>query len=79
MIKKFKAFSEPETQAIKSLVERYGSQIKIALNFHAFGNIWIIPFSSSSDPENSDLTLMKIPSKFYDEFTEHAPLPVGAM
>lgn len=36
------AFSEAETQAIRSLLERRGS-IKIAFNYHAYGNFLDIP------------------------------------
>ena len=38
------AFSEPETQAIKSLIEKYPT-ILSAMNFHSYGNMWIRPFN----------------------------------
>ena len=38
------AFSEPETQAMRDLVTKY-SNIKIAINFHAWGPLFIIPFN----------------------------------
>lgn len=43
-----KAFSEPETLAIKGLLEKYDS-ISSAMNFHAYGNMWIRPFNYSSN------------------------------
>ena len=36
-------FSEPETQAIKNLVEN--SKIFGALNFHTYGDLWISPYN----------------------------------
>jgi carboxypeptidase T len=42
------AFSEPETRAIKNLIDEKHSDIKVALNFHAFGNIFLHPFSTDS-------------------------------
>ncbi len=37
-------FSEPETLAIKNLVERT-PKIEACMNFHAFGNLWIFPYN----------------------------------
>lgn len=37
------AFSEPETRAIKDLVEN--NNIQAAMNFHSWGNLWITPFN----------------------------------
>ncbi len=40
------AFSEPETKAIKNFVEsENGKKIKIAFNYHSYGNILIMPFN----------------------------------
>jgi hypothetical protein len=36
-------FSEPETQAVKFLVEKSG-KVGSAMNFHAYGNLWITPY-----------------------------------
>ena len=41
-------FSEPETQAVRDFVEGH-PQLKIAINFHAWGNLFITPFNYSSD------------------------------
>lgn len=37
-------FSEPETQAIRNLVLK-SRKISTAINFHAYGNLWINPYS----------------------------------
>ena len=47
-----KSFSEPETQAIKKLIEG-DPFISSCLNFHAWGNLWIHPYSYTSDQSNS--------------------------
>jgi carboxypeptidase T len=39
------AFSEPETQAIRNLVENRKDKLIMAFNFHAFGNLLIYPFN----------------------------------
>jgi len=38
------AFSEPETQAVRNLVNRYPNIVS-AMNFHSYGNMWIHPFN----------------------------------
>lgn len=38
-------FSEPETQAIRDLVERQGMDFSVALNYHSFGRYINIPFA----------------------------------
>jgi hypothetical protein len=43
-----KAFSEPETQAIRDLLSKYPN-IKSAMNFHSYGNMWIRPFNYSKN------------------------------
>lgn len=40
-------FSEPETRAVKCLVE--ANQFKCAVNLHSFGNIWVHPFNCCPD------------------------------
>ena len=41
------AVSEPETQNIRDFVERW-TNIKIAFNLHAYGNLFIHPFNFDS-------------------------------
>lgn len=44
-------FSAPETQALKSFIEN-SPQITSALNFHAYGDLWIYPYSFSPSTSN---------------------------
>ena len=41
------AFSEPATRQIKNFLEKTeeGQSVKIALNFHAWGNLLVYPFN----------------------------------
>lgn len=39
-----KAFSEPETRAIRDLLEKYPN-INSCMNFHSYGNMLIHPFN----------------------------------
>lgn len=48
------ALSEPETQAIDSFVTRW-SNIKVAINLHAFGNLFIVPFNYLSEKNSTVL------------------------
>lgn len=61
------SFSEPETQAIQKLVESEPT-ITSAMNFHAYGNMWIHPFNYMKEkgkyPDNLDPTLLN----FYEQF-----------
>ena len=43
-----KAFSEAETRAIRDFVSAL-AHLNIALNFHAWGNLFVIPFNYSDD------------------------------
>lgn len=62
------SFSEKETLAVKNLIEGERDFIS-AMNFHAFGNMWIRPFNYSSNS-----LLKKSPEiksnlqKFYSDF-----------
>ena len=38
-------FSEPETQAIKNFISKTWTNIKVAINLHAYGNLFIHPFN----------------------------------
>lgn len=48
------AFSEPETQAVKALIDRW-PQIKTAINMHAYGNAFVHPMNYISDPQSDEL------------------------
>eukprot|EP01071_Lankesteria_metandrocarpae_P002935 Lankesteria_metandrocarpae@DN2647_c0_g1_i2.p1 len=45
------AFSEPETQAIRSVAE--ANKFRVALNFHAYGGSWTHPYNCCNDTELS--------------------------
>lgn len=59
-------FSEPETKAIKSLVEREKQFIILFLNFHTYGNLWVRPFNFSSKKLLSYFKLDYHVIDFYD-------------
>ena len=48
------AFSEPETQAVRNLVERYTSDFSVALNYHSFGKYFNLPFACKAQGEPSE-------------------------
>ena len=60
------AFSEPETQAVRNLVLR-SRKISSAINFHAYGNLWINPYSYSANDENKLLFDSNV-FEFYEAF-----------
>ena len=62
------AFSEPETQAIRSYVNSRDN-IVTGINMHTYGNAWIFPFNFVHDSHNG-LLLKKKPKfyRFYKEF-----------
>lgn len=48
------AFSEPETRALAAIAERYGSNIKLYVAVHSFGQYILYPWGWTSDlPENA--------------------------
>lgn len=70
------AFSEPETQAIKRFIEEH-SDIKIAFNYHSYGNLLIIPFNYV-DSTTSQLNMFMnytFQKSIYDEFREEGHFP----
>lgn len=56
------AFSEPETQAMKYLVEHF--EISAAMNLHAYGNLWITPYNYENRTNYFDMMSFKI-ATFY--------------
>ncbi|EAS01158.2 zinc carboxypeptidase family protein (macronuclear) [Tetrahymena thermophila SB210] len=65
------AFSEKETQAMKKFVEDRPN-LKIAFNFHSYGNMWIRPINYLADRENKELQKMIREYHIYQEFDEEA-------
>jgi len=71
------AFSENETKAIKELLDTY-KNIRIAMNFHAYGNLMIHPFNyeiggntNLDKPEFADAKL------FYEDIWKNGGFPTG--
>jgi hypothetical protein len=66
-------FSEPETKAMKHFIES-NPRIKSAMNFHAYGDLFIYPNSYDPSPSNKLLRTQK-PKFFriYQEFEKNAP------
>ena len=67
-------FSEPETDAIKNLVEEHN--FKIALNYHSYGNILIYPFGWDYNqvPPESDFEIF---TEFGTEMTQFNSYNIG--
>lgn len=70
------AFSEPETQAIKKFIEsKEGKNIKIAFNYHAYGNLLIMPFNF--EKKDSKLMQIEYPQQYYlyNDFIKEGHFP----
>ena len=63
------AFSEPETQAVKALVEKEPT-ITSAMNFHTFGNIWIHPFNYMKEAGKYPINIEQGIINFYESFKD---------
>ncbi|CAI5733392.1 unnamed protein product [Peronospora farinosa] len=48
------AFSEPETKAVRDLVERYTSDFSVALNYHSYGKYFNLPFACKDKGKPSE-------------------------
>jgi hypothetical protein len=70
------AFSEPETRHMRDFLLAW-TNIKIAVNLHAYGNLFIVPFNFDS-AENPQLA-SDFPKalKFYNNTHERAGFPAG--
>lgn len=70
------AFSEPETQAIRDFIEsERGKKIKIAFNYHSYGNILIMPFNFE-DKDSKSLALNYTQQYLvYNDFIEEGHFP----
>lgn len=69
-----KAFSEPETRAVRDFIDKYNN-IKIAFNYHAFGNIAIIPFNYELIKTKTVETNYNKQYKIYRDFIEQGHFP----
>ena len=75
------AFSEPETRAIRALMEKMKGEIVSAMNFHNYGDLWIQPYNYIQDP--SDAKLNQDPKRHwlyeaYADLEKRAYHPKGA-
>ncbi|GMF26908.1 unnamed protein product [Phytophthora lilii] len=48
------AFSEPEAQAVRELVERNSSHFSVALNYHSYGKYFNLPFACQAEGEPTE-------------------------
>jgi hypothetical protein len=69
-------FSEVETQGIKAFIESH-ENIKIAFNYHAWGNLFIMPFNYLSEDDPILAKNFTEQFRIYAEFVEEAGLPAG--
>lgn len=70
------AFSEPETASMKAFLEKW-TNIKIALNFHAYGNLFIFPFNFDNRENSLLVNNFTNASRFYNSIIKNAKLPPG--
>ncbi|KAG7398369.1 hypothetical protein PHYBOEH_011277 [Phytophthora boehmeriae] len=47
-------FSEPETQAVRELVERNTSDFSVALNYHSYGKYFNLPFACEAEGQPAE-------------------------
>ncbi len=59
------AFSEPETQALRDFCVKH--QFKIALNYHAFSNLLIVPWGFDSQLTPDDATYRALANKMTEQ------------
>ena len=48
-------FSEPETQAVKTIADYYKSLLVSAMHFHSWGDLWVMPFNYKKSLSYKDL------------------------
>jgi hypothetical protein len=69
------AFSEPETQAMKTFIEGNADYIVMAFNFHSYGNLLVHPFSNTN---REDLRILYPEQyKIYSEVWKDGGFPSG--
>ena len=69
-------FSEPETRNIKNFIDSHPN-IKIALNYHSFGNLIITPFNYLKHKESVNKISKEFPVHFkmYEDFKNEGQFP----
>ena len=72
------AMSEPETRAVKTMLDNYRGEVVSAMNFHCWGNLWIHPFNFlGRSGEKNPMESMPNIKALYQRFEEEAPVPKG--
>lgn len=67
-----KAFSEPETQAMRDLIDQHPNIVS-ALNFHSYANVWVRPYSFSHNTNQDSLKQKNLLMwKLYKNFEKYA-------
>ncbi len=49
-----RAFSEPETRAVRDFLYGIGSKLKIFITLHAYGQMWMVPYAHGKDTRARD-------------------------
>ncbi|CAI2361999.1 unnamed protein product [Moneuplotes crassus] len=70
-------FSEPETQAVRDFITSSQHNVKIAINFHTWGNLFIIPFNFDNE-SNKDMIHKPIYA-IYEDIRDQGNLPEGML
>lgn len=71
------AFSEPETRAVRDLIGNKSKEVKVVYNFHAYGNMFLHPFSSDDSQNSKLVTEFPEQARIYREIWEDNGLPHG--
>ena len=71
------SFSELETQAVRDFITSTDKNIKIAINFNAFGNLFIIP-NNFDDQWNKQMVNSTIYA-LYEDIRSNGNLPLGML
>ena len=71
------AFSEPETQAVRALLTDILPDVKISVNMHSWGNLFIVPYNYDSSPNNSKLKENPLLRSYYNDIQTQGNLPSG--
>ena len=68
-------FSEPETRAIRDLIESKKSELRVVYNIHTFGNMFLHPFNSDDEDNTRLVTEFPEQTRIYREIWEDNGLP----
>lgn len=71
-----KPFSEPEVASVRDFIESKGN-IKVAFNYHAYGNIAIIPFNFLNEADSALIRNFTIQNRVYQDFMKEGHFPDG--